>query len=254
MAARTLTLVHSRSSNAGYPTGSLTPTIPTALICDNSLLRSGLQHILSGSPFVIVEAASVAGSRRFQGLVPDVALVLIEARQNAGRVLEIVRQVRDQAPEVRIVVVADQYDFDFMRLGHEAGVNGFCLIATGPGVLIKFLELVMLGESVLPFEILRSIMEGTSDTRNQSLQDSAGEPKRPDLNTYNLSGKEVQVLNHLRDGAPNKVIAHKLEITEATVKVHVKAIMRKIGVSNRTQAAMWASQRLPRNGATILDV
>jgi two-component system nitrate/nitrite response regulator NarL len=47
-------------------------------------------------------------------------------------------------------------------------------------------------------------------------------------------------------GEPNKVIARKLEVTEATIKVHVKAILRKIGVGNRTQAAMWATEHLPR--------
>jgi two-component system nitrate/nitrite response regulator NarL len=73
-------------------------------------------------------------------------------------------------------------------------------------------------------------------------------------NTFKLSVKEVQVLSYVRDGAPNKVIDRKMEITEATVKVHMKAILRKIGVSNRTQAAMWASQRLPRCGESALNV
>jgi two-component system, NarL family, nitrate/nitrite response regulator NarL len=58
----------------------------------------------------------------------------------------------------------------------------------------------------------------------------------------------------LREGAPNKLIARKLDITEATIKVHVKAILRKIGAANRTQAAMWASQRLPRPGVSTLNV
>jgi two-component system, NarL family, nitrate/nitrite response regulator NarL len=254
MTARTLTLVPDCGSYTDSPSCRLTRAIPTALICDNSSLRSGLQHALSGSRFVIAEAASVAGPGRFQRLVPDIALVLIEASQNAGHVLEIVRQVRDKAPEARIVVLADQYDIDFIGLGHEAGVNGFCLAASGSGILIKSLELVMLGESVLPFEVLRSIMGRTPQVCNQPLQNSGVGPKLPDLNTCKLSVKEVQVLNYVRDGAPNKVIAHKLEITEATVKVHVKAIMRKIGVSNRTQAAMWASQRLPRSGVSALNV
>jgi two-component system, NarL family, nitrate/nitrite response regulator NarL len=100
MSAQILPLTHNRSYQPEYSSSSnLTPPIPTALICDNALLRSGLHQILSGSPFIIAETASVAGSRRFQGLVPEAALVLIEASQNTGRVLEIVRQVREQAPE-----------------------------------------------------------------------------------------------------------------------------------------------------------
>jgi two-component system nitrate/nitrite response regulator NarL len=64
----------------------------------------------------------------------------------------------------------------------------------------------------------------------------------------------MEILGCLREGAPNKLIARKLKITEATIKVHVKAILRKIGASNRTQAAMWASQRLPRREVSALNV
>ncbi len=62
-----------------------------------------------------------------------------------------------------------------------------------------------------------------------------------------LSTRESQILHCLTDGAPNKVIARKLDVAEATVKVHVKAILRKIGAANRTQAAMWATTHLPTN-------
>jgi two-component system nitrate/nitrite response regulator NarL len=255
MAAQTLTLVNNRSSLADSVLTGLTPAIPTALICDNSLLRSGLQRILSGSPFVIAEAASpVAGSRRFQKLVAEAALVLIKASRNTGRVLEMVKQMREQFPEARIVVLADKYDLDLVRTGHEVGVNGFCLIATAPEVLIKSFELVMLGESVLPFEVLRSIMDAVPQSRNQPLQDNIAEPRLSDLSYPKLSAREAQILGCLREGAPNKVIARKLDIAEATIKVHVKAILRKIGAANRTQAAMWASQRLPRTGVSNLNV
>lgn len=230
------------------------PTVITVLICDNFLLRSGLQQLLSETPFVIAEAASVAGPRRFQKLSPEAALVLIEASQNTGRFLEMVRQVREQAPEARIVALADHFDLNFVRLGHEAGVDGFCLAATAPEVLIKSFELVMLGETVLPWAILRSITAGAVTDQDQPLQDNAAEPKLPDLKACKLSAREMEILGCLTKGEPNKVIARKLEITEATIKVHVKAILRKIGATNRTQAAMWASQRLPRRGGASLSV
>jgi two-component system nitrate/nitrite response regulator NarL len=254
MAAQTLTLVHDRSSDTDSLSSSLTPAIPTVLICDNSLLRSGLQQILAGSSFVIAEAASVAGSKRFQRLVPEAALVLIEASRNTGRVLEIVRQVRDQAPEARIVVLADEYDLDFLRLGHKAGVDGFCLAASAREVLIKSFELVMLGETMVPSAVLHSIANGAGQNRNQSRQDNTAEPNLSDLKACKLSAREMEILGCLREGAPNKVIARKLDITEATIKVHVKAILRKIGASNRTQAAMWASQRLPMRVGAVQHV
>jgi two-component system nitrate/nitrite response regulator NarL len=133
-------------------------------------------------------------------------------------------------------------------------VDGFCLAASAPDVLIRSLELVMLGEAVLPSEVLRSILDGSPQHLEQPRHDPAPEgPKPSDLMDCKLSAKETQVLSHLRDGSSNKIIACKLDITEATVKVHVKAILRKIGVANRTQAAMWASQHLPRQGGVPVN-
>lgn len=170
----------------------------------------------------------------------------IEASQNTGRVLEVVRQVRERSPETRIVALADQFDLGFVQVAHEAGVNGFCLTAGGHEVLIKSLELIMLGESVLPAAVLRAILDAPAESRNQPLHDNTTEPKLPAPTTCKLSAREAEVLSCLREGSPNKIIARQFDVTEATVKVHVKAILRKIGVANRTQAAMWATEHLPQ--------
>jgi two-component system nitrate/nitrite response regulator NarL len=181
-------------------------------------------------------------------------LVIIEATQNIGRVLKIVRQVRDRSPETQIVALADQFDLGFVRTAHEAGVNGFCLTASSREVLIKSLELVMHGETVLPSAVFHSLTAGAASNQDQSLQDNTAGASLSDLEACKLSAREREILGCLTKGEPNKVIARRLEITEATIKVHVKAILRKIGATNRTQAAMWASQRLPRQGASTLDV
>ncbi len=249
MTAQTISLAPDQSSGSQHQSDDPGPALPTALICDNPLLRSGLQHILHGTPFLVVEAASAAGLGPLRHLAPEASLVIIDTNQNTNRALEAVRQVRERSPKARIVVLADRFDYRFLRLGQEAGVDGFCLGASAPDVLIKSLELVMLGEAVLPSEVLRSILDGSLQRPEQPLHDHAPEePKSSDLMDCKLSAKETQVLSHLRDGSSNKIIACKLDIAEATVKVHVKAILRKIGVANRTQAAMWASQRLPQHG------
>ena len=156
----------------------LAPAIPTALISDSLLLRSGLQHILRDTPFAIAEATSVTGPRRLYYCALNTALVIIEATQNTGRVLEVVRQVRERSPETRIVALADQFDLSFVRMAHEAGVNGFCLTRSGPEVLIKSLELVMLGESVAALRASsRSIMDALPQNQDQPLQDNTAGPK-----------------------------------------------------------------------------
>jgi two-component system nitrate/nitrite response regulator NarL len=250
MTAQTLTLVHDRSSDTS---STIHPAaIPTALICDNVLLRSGLRHILQHTPFDLATATSETGLLQHAALEP--ALILIDAHQTTGRMLEIIGQMREHFPQARIVALADQFDLSFVRSGHEAGVNGFCLAASAPDVLIKSLELVMLGETVLPFEVLRTFVSGASQNQEHHLQGSMAEPKPSDLNACKLSAREKEILGCLTQGEPNKVIARKLDITEATIKVHVKAILRKIGAANRTQAALWATQRISQRGGASVNV
>jgi two-component system nitrate/nitrite response regulator NarL len=249
MTAQTLTLVQN-----DHTSSNLTPIIPVALIADSVLLRSGLQHILRDTPFTIAETASTTGPTRLYYCALNTALVIIEATQNTGRVLEVIEQVRERSPETRIVALADQFDLGFVRVAHEAGANGFCLTASGPEILIKSLELVTLGESVLPSEVLRSLIDTAPPKPGQPLQDNMPEPTLPDLNTCKLSAREAEVLSFLREGTPNKIIARQFDVTEATVKVHVKSILRKIGVANRTQAAMWASQHLPQRVRASVNV
>jgi two-component system, NarL family, nitrate/nitrite response regulator NarL len=231
------------------------PPVTTVLVCGNSLLRSGLQNLLRGTPFAPAVTTSTANPARVQDVASGSALVLIDASQGISRLLEVVRRVRVQSPKARIVALADRFDLDLVRLGHQAGVDGFCSVASAPEVLIKYLELVMLGEPVIPSEVLRAIIDGAVACPQQpSHVHGSEEPNSPDLMGCKLSVRETQILNCLRQGAPNKAIARRLDVAEATVKVHIKAILRKIGVANRTQAAMWATQRLPQRGGASVRV
>jgi two-component system, NarL family, nitrate/nitrite response regulator NarL len=253
MTAQPLTHVHDCSSHTDYPSSSLTPAIQTALIANSPLLRSGLQQVLQGTPFVLTRAASAADPGWLQHLPQEPALIIIDANRSVDRSLQMVSQVRERHPTVRIVALADQFDLSIVRQLQEAGVTGFCLAAKSHDVLIRSLELVTLGETVVPFEVLRSVMDQAPQDQGQPLQDNAAEPKLADLTGCKLSLREAEILGCLREGAPNKVIARKLDITEATIKVHVKAILRKLGLANRTQAAMWASQRLTQRGETLVN-
>jgi two-component system nitrate/nitrite response regulator NarL len=254
MTVQTIKLVPNPALQADNQVSGLETTVATALICKSSLLRSGLQQILRGTPFVITEAGTVTGPRLIQDVTPEPALFVIEAGQDTNRMLETVRAAKQQSPEARVVVLADRFDLGFVRIGHEAGVDGFCEAASGPEVLIKSFELVMLGESVVPSAILHSVLSGMIRSPGQPLQNNVWtRPKLSHLRECKLSVREAQILGCLMHGTPNKVIARNLDITEATIKVHVKAILRKIGVANRTQAAMWATDHLPRQGGACVN-
>ncbi len=100
----------------------------------------------------------------------------------------------------------------------------------------------MLGEKVFPTHLAALLVNGVANTVPANI---------PPDNSFGLSEREMQILQCLVQGDSNKLIANRLSITEATVKVHMKSLLRKINVSNRTQAAIWALNNglLPNAGA-----
>jgi two-component system nitrate/nitrite response regulator NarL len=97
--------------------------------------------------------------------------------------------------------------------------------------LSRSLELVMLGQQIFPTRLMLGTMlaEAEGDTRNAALRASSG-----------LSPRELEILRMLVNGESNRAIARELTVTEATIKVHLRSLLRKVRVNNRTQAAVWA--------------
>jgi two-component system, NarL family, nitrate/nitrite response regulator NarL len=225
----------------------------TILLCRNALISIGLKHLLEGTCFSVTGLASdeASFSERYPNTTPN--LFIIDGSDNPGHVIDTARTLKDRHPEARIALIADGFDLPFVKLARSAGVDGFCLSAGGREVLIKALELVMLGEAVLPTHLMALLLDMAPAGAELGPQDQASiglELSDPRLRK--LSTRESQILNCLTEGAPNKVIARKLDVAEATVKVHIKAILRKIGATNRTQAAMWATNHLPASSGSSL--
>jgi two-component system, NarL family, nitrate/nitrite response regulator NarL len=246
---------HENSSQVSIiPSGGTGPTVPTALICDNSLLHSGLQSVLAGTPFMIAEESPATGPRLVSEEAHEPLLCIQAVSQLSSRSLEVVRQVKERHPAARIVVLADHIDLALVAQGRGSGIDGFCLTASSREVLITTLKLVMLGERVLPGVLVRSILDNMALSPELGPQESndLGTPRASEPGVRSITAREAEILRCLMDGAPNKLIARKLDVAEATVKVHVKAILRKIGVANRTQAAMWAMDHLAATGEASL--
>jgi two-component system, NarL family, nitrate/nitrite response regulator NarL len=196
----------------------------TLLIESNRLFRQGLKHLLSGTSFEVgaefntVELALEAGET---GAAPDLVLSGQPVRDEAE-----LRALREAFPTARIVVLADDLSVDVLRAAMGGGADGFLIKTMSPEALIQSLQLVMLGEKVFPTNLAAMLLDMTA----------AG----PQHSVRGLSPREQEILQALVTGASNKMIANKLGITEATVKVHLKTLLRKIDVHNRTQAAIWA--------------
>jgi two-component system nitrate/nitrite response regulator NarL len=221
--------------------------LPTIVfpICNNPLLRVGLEKILSDAGFgvwrEIIEEPSLLPNIHSEVRV----LFIIDGNTYGAGAVEMIAELKARAPEGRIVILADAFQPAAIAAAWDAGAHGFCLSTHRHDVLIKFLELVMLGEAVLPSEIVLSLAEGGERYAPPLPADAMPQAEAVELANRKLSNREAEILVCLKEGAPNKVIARRLNLSEATVKVHVKAILKKVGVCNRTQAALWATRNIP---------
>jgi two-component system nitrate/nitrite response regulator NarL len=143
-------------------------------------------------------------------------------------------------------MLADHLDPATIVRALNAGIHGLCSTGMERDALIKALELVMLGETFISSAMALTMLNGTPQPQESASNVTPGLTAANDTATraHKLSSREVEILGHLMEGESNKVIAKKLDIAEATIKVHIKAILRKVRVKNRTQAAMWASAHL----------
>ena len=139
--------------------------------------------------------------------------------------------------------MADHYRLDEMVSAFRAGANGYFIDVMTCDVFVKSIELVMMGETIFPPAFMSSILAAESDHRARRCHATKMigrfSSRRSDSITQQLSPREKSIMHCLIEGDSNKCIARKIDIAEATVKVHVKAILRKIRVQNRTQAAIW---------------
>lgn len=213
-------------------------------VCTNPLLRLGLENILSEAGFVVWHDILDGFSSLPAVDEESPALFIIDGSSFPSGGVDLIRRLRTHAPRARIVMLADAFDPGTISAAWDAGAHGFCLSNHKYDVLIKSLELVMLGETVIPAEVVLPIAGiGACNTYSES----AGCSNETGFDGHlvrRLSGREAEILTCLKDGAPNKVIARKLNLSEATVKVHVKTILKKVGARNRTQAALWAARHI----------
>lgn len=160
-----------------------------------------------------------------------------------------VRSIKECHYFSRIVAIGGRSEPEVVLMALEAGAGGYLHEEMTSETLIMALELVLRGETVLPSVVLNSLAEYVSAKSQAGVAD-ASRRNGADLpfisleqikqNDPGLSTRQTAILQALIDGTPNKMIAHQLRLSEATVKLHVKAVLRKINVRNRTQAAVWA--------------
>ena len=221
-------------------------TVTTVLICSNFLLRAGIGHILSGTRFALTEETCDDPSNlpAFTDGVP--ALFILCESRSTDEYAAAVEALKAGHPSARVVVMADTMSAEAVVQLCRAGLDGFCPTSMDQHALVKALEIVTLGETFIPASIGLALLDRAR--QNRQVTHAAGAAfapaNDPAAHLNKLSERESQILRCLTQGASNKVIARELGVAEATVKVHIKAILRKVKASNRTQAAIWATGHL----------
>lgn len=220
-------------------------TMPTYILQSDDLFREGLRLLLSGTCFrphgCAIELDDLTEVPRDR-----TTLFIVGARQAV-----ICSRIRDQYPLALIVAMGDESNPRSLATALENGANAALFSSVSPSALVSTLRALMDGKLILIDARLwsREIQPRAEETVSPLLQDRISPPIQNDAPwdvtdephaLKHLSSRELAILKRIVQGESNKHIARFFSITEPTVKAHVKAILRKIGANNRTQAAIWA--------------
>ena len=198
--------------------------ISVLLAEDHPVVRNGLVELLGSEPDIEIVAAVGDGAAAVAALGdhdPDIVLLDLTMPEMDG--IEATRMVLEQHPDTRVVILTASADREQMLRAVDAGALGYLLKDASPAELIEGIRAASRGESPLDPKVARELLADRRETRAPQLTD-----------------REREVLALVGQGLPNKLIARRLEISEKTVKAHLTRVFTEIGVTDRTQAALWA--------------
>jgi two-component system nitrate/nitrite response regulator NarL len=207
----------------------------TVLFVGAQLSREGLKGLLAGSVFTAVgEAATLAEAHRWlcaaQSEDPRANILLIYFEglldTDSGEMLRAIS--RDQ-PAVKVIILGDPASLTLLWQAYPTTIDGYLLKDMPAAALMQALHLVMSGQQIFP---------PASPAAGPGARPTKGAPNHAKATTA-LSTREMQILRFLVGGSSNKAIARELTISSETVKVHMRALLRKLNARNRTQVALW---------------
>jgi two-component system nitrate/nitrite response regulator NarL len=249
----------------------------TIIFSTNALLREGLVRILNAADFNIVSSKStLEEAASHLSLQASDVLLIIDASDDFDAAISQIEPFKLNHPNGKVAVLVGRHQLKYTQMisAFRGGASAYLMNFATPEAFIKSLELIMFGEVIFPLAMLTYLLDHTgnscrkNDKNNShgaieddnehgreengcSEEDDAIKVAPPDGEDNclpHLSARQTAILHCLIEGDSNKVIARKMEIADATVKVHIKTILRKIRVENRTQAAIWAI----RNNSKLL--
>jgi two-component system nitrate/nitrite response regulator NarL len=203
------------------------------LIDDHALFRIGLQELLERRGLEVVAAVgdSEEGLRQVQELQPDVVLLDMRMPRMSG--LEVLRMLQQQGAQMPIVILTTSREENDLIASLQCGARGYLLKDMEPDDLIQALQRILAGETVVAPELTVVLAKAVRGEQAPAVPQAMEQ----------LTPREREILCLLAEGQSNKVIARNLGISDGTVKLHVKAILRKLGVHSRVEAAVLAVEQ-----------
>ncbi|MCS2609841.1 LuxR C-terminal-related transcriptional regulator [Halomonas dongshanensis] len=200
---------------------------------DHPLFRAALTQALRqvAPQAEIVEADTMEATTDVVTRHPDADLILLDLHMPGAHGFSGLIQLRGQMPDVPVAVVSGSDEPYVVRRAIDYGASGFIPKSSSLQLIAEAVSEILGGEVWLP-ESLMSVLEETSEEESRFAEAIAS-----------LTPQQFRVLNMLTEGLLNKQIAYELNVSEATIKAHVTAILRKLGVHSRTQAVI-AAQKL----------
>ena len=206
-----------------------------SIIGRNEIDCQGLKRILETGGYTVDQCVRESPLVSFENWRDDEHHLIIIDSGSEQAALDHCSRIRAHMPSARMLLLDDQCEIETVRQAFATGVDGVVARNIGSEPLLSSLELLALGEKIFPSQLVDALTSGFGIPAPAS-------PKSR-IAITDLSEREIEILRCLAAGQSNKIIGRKLSVSEATVKAHVKTILRKLQLGNRTQAAIWAISR-----------
>ena len=207
------------------------PQVRVFLLDDHEIVRRGIADLLETEPDITVvgEAGTAAEAlRRIPAVQPDVAM--LDARLPDGSGIDVCRDIRSSQPSVRCLILTSYDDEDAIFAAVMAGASGYLLKQIRGNSLVDAIRQVAAGKSLLDPSVTERLLARLRD----------GQPR--DERLASLTEREREILDLIAEGLTNRQIGERLFLAEKTVKNYVSALLAKLGLQRRTQAAVYGVQ------------
>lgn len=217
-------------------------SIRVLLVDDHSLFRSGIKSLLQRYPeFEIVGEAGdgMEGVKRAGQFRPDVVLLDLHMPGLSGR--ETSRLIAEEAPESHVLMLTVSEDADDLIETLRGGACGYLLKNIEADTLVSAIRTAARGESVVSPQMMAKLLQGVGSAQGTPAAVAAACAAPSELDK--LSPREREILGFIARGQSNKEIARTLDLAESTVKIHVQNMLRKLNLTSRVQAAVFAVEQ-----------